>query len=209
MTWGAQGGTLDAVFTAPTDPGPLTDVYLPPAGAQQGVSHANDPQTDTKISAVRQRLSARLPDYMVPTQIVVLDEFPLTSSGKIDRKALPAPVFGVTTFRAPETQTEKVLASIYARVLGLERVGVDDSFFDLGGNSLSAMRAIAAINHALDTQLPVRILFEAPSVRCLSQQLCADVPSVEIAPVETLKQGTGAPLFCFIQPVGLPGHISL
>jgi amino acid adenylation domain-containing protein len=203
VTWGAQGGTLDAVFTAPTDPGPLTDVYLPPAGAQQGVSHANDPQTDTKISAVRQRLSARLPDYMVPTQIVVLGEFPLTSSGKIDRKALPAPVFGATTFRAPQTQTEKVLAGIYARVLGLERVGVDDSFFDLGGNSLSAMRAIAAINHALDTQLPVRILFEAPSVSCLSQQLCADVASVEIAPVETLKQGTGAPLFCFHPAGGL------
>jgi thioesterase domain-containing protein len=65
------------------------------------------------------------------------------------------------------------------------------------------MRAIAAINHALDTQLPVRILFEAPSVSCLSQQLCADVASVEIAPVETLKQGTGVPLFCFHPAGGL------
>jgi amino acid adenylation domain-containing protein len=203
VTWGARGGTLDAVFTAPTDPGPLTDVYLPPAGAQQGVSHANDPHTNTKISAVRQRLSARLPDYMVPAQIVVLDEFPLTSSGKIDRKALPAPIFGAAPFRAPQTQTEKILAGIYARVLGLGGVGVDDSFFDLGGNSLSAMRVIAAINHALDTQLPVRTVFEAPSVSGLSQQLCGDVPSVEIAPVETLKQGTGVPLFCFHPAGGL------
>ena len=101
---------------------------------------------------MRQRLSARLPDYMVPAQIVVLDEFPLTSSGKIDRKALPAPVFAATPFRAPQTQTEEILAGIYARVLGLERVGVDDSFFDLGGDSLLAMRVIAAVNTGLDAQ---------------------------------------------------------
>ena len=120
---------------------------------------------------MRQRLSARLPDYMVPAQIVVLDEFPLTSSGKIDRKALPAPVFAATPFRAPQTQTEEILAGIYAQVLGLERVGVDDSFFDLGGDSLSAMRVIAAINTSLDTHLAVRTVFDAPSVRSLSQQL--------------------------------------
>ena len=81
---------------------------------------------------MRQRLSARLPDYMVPTQIVVLDEFPLTSSGKIDRKALPAPVFGATPFRAPQTQTEEIMADIFAGVLGMERVGVDDSFLRPG-----------------------------------------------------------------------------
>ena len=176
VTWGAQPGTLDAVFLTPTDPAPqhappLTDLYLPPAGAHQSSTHANDPHTNTKIGAVRQRLSARLPDYMVPSQIVVLDEFPLTSSGKIDRKALPAPVFAATPFRAPQTQTEEILAGIYAQVLGLERVGVDDSFFDLGGDSLSAMRVIAAINTALDTHLAVRTIFDAPSVRSLSQQL--------------------------------------
>ena len=176
VTWGAQPGTLDAVFITPTDPGtqhtpPLTDLYLPPTGAHQRTTHANDPRTNTKISAVRQRLSARLPDYMVPTQIVVLEEFPLTSSGKIDRKALPAPVFAATPFRAPQTHTEEILAGIYAQVLGLERVGVDESFFDLGGDSLLAMPVIDAINKTLDTDLAVRTIFDAPSVRSLSQQL--------------------------------------
>jgi amino acid adenylation domain-containing protein len=206
VTWGAQPGTLDAVFIAPTDAdcrhsSPLTDLYLPPAGAHQPSSHTNDPQTNTKISAVRQRLSARLPEYMVPTQIVVLEQFPLTSSGKIDRKALPAPVFAATAFRAPQTETEKIVAGIYAQVLGVERVGVDDSFFELGGNSLLAMRVIAAINTTLDDHLAVRTLFDAPSVRSLSQQLGRHASSVEIVPVETFKDGTGVPLFC-IHPAG-------
>ena len=146
VTWGAQPGTLDAVFITPTDPGhtaPLTDLYLPPTGARQRTTYANDPHTNTKISAVRQRLSARLPDYMVPAQIMVLEEFPLTSSGKIDRKALPAPVFAATPFRAPQTQTEEILAGIFAQVLGLERVGVDESFFDLGGDSILSMQVVA------------------------------------------------------------------
>ena len=109
----------------------------------QRTTYANDPQTNTKISAVRQQLSARLPDYMVPAQIMVLEEFPLTSSGKIDRKALPAPVLAATPFQAPQTQTEEILAGIYAQVLGLERVGVDESFFDLGGDSILSMQVVA------------------------------------------------------------------
>ena len=170
VTWGAQPGTLDAVFIAPTDPGaqhtpPLTDLYLPPTGADQRSTHANDPHTNTKISAVRQRLSARLPDYMVPTQIVVLDEFPLTSSGKIDRKALPAPVFAATPFRAPQTQTEKIVAGVFAEVLGVDRVGVDDDFFDLGGDSLIADPGESrGLQSALGREVPVRYLFDASTV---------------------------------------------
>ena len=133
VTWGAAPGALDAVFITATDLDgqhipPLTDLYLPPTEvAHQRSTHANDPQTNTKISAVRQQLSARLPEYMVPAQIVVLEEFPLTSSGKIDRKALPAPVFAATAFRAPQTQTEKIVADAFAEVLGVDRVGLDDS----------------------------------------------------------------------------------
>ena len=176
VTWGAQPGTLDAVFITPTDAdrqhtAPLTDLYLPPAGAHQPSTYTNDPQTNTKIGAVRQRLSAWLPDYMVPAQIVVLDEFPLTSSGKIDRKALPAPVFAATPFRAPQTQTEKIVAGVFAEVLGLERVGLDDDFFALGGDSLIATRVSARLQLALGREVPVRYLFDASTVGDLADYL--------------------------------------
>jgi acyl carrier protein len=85
-------------------------------------------------------------------------------------------------YRAPANLIEQILADIYAQVLGVDRVGVDDSFFDLGGDSLSAMRAIAAINLALDLDLAVRTLFEAPSVSSLSQQLGRHAGSVQQVP---------------------------
>jgi thioesterase domain-containing protein/acyl carrier protein len=140
---------------------------------------------------------------MVPAQIVVLDEFPLTSSGKIDSKALPAPVFAATPFQAPQTEAEQVIAGIYAQVLGIERVGIDDSFFDLGGDSLSAMRVIAAVNAALDIHLPVRTMFYAPSVRSLTEQLGNQDSGPEVVPVEVFQEGTGAPLCCIHDGLGL------
>nr|WP_231996353.1 non-ribosomal peptide synthetase [Mycobacterium scrofulaceum] len=144
VTWGAQPGTLDAIFTNASDADGISlvgDVYLAEPDGRHDT--ANDPRNNTRISAVRRRLSARLPDYMLPTQIMVLDEFPMTSSGKIDRKALPAPVFADTPFRAPQTPTEETLAGIYAQVLGLDRVGVDESFFDLGGDSILSMQVVS------------------------------------------------------------------
>ncbi|WAC90406.1 amino acid adenylation domain-containing protein [Mycobacterium sp. Aquia_213] len=123
------------------------------------------------VAGVRARLAKRLPAYMVPAAIVVLDALPLTVNGKLDTSALPEPQYHHTDYRAPSNAVEETLAGIYAQTLGVERVGVDDSFFDLGGDSISAMRLIAAINKALDSDLTVRILFDAPSVSALSQQL--------------------------------------
>src|SRR4029077_12929086 len=146
---------------------------------------------------IRARLAERLPAYMVPAAVVVIEALPLTVNGKLDIRALPAPEYrDGDRYRAPATAVEEVLAGIYARVLGLDRVGVDDSFFELGGDSLSAMRLIAAINTTLGTNLAVRTLFHAPSVGSLSQQLCRHASEVEVVPVEVLKEGTGVPLFC-------------
>jgi amino acid adenylation domain-containing protein len=149
----------------------------------------------------RAQLVERLPAYMVPAAVVVLEALPLTVNGKLDKRALPAPEYTAGEYRAPGSAVEEILAGIYARVLGLERVGVDDSFFDLGGDSLLAMRVIAAVNTGLDAHLAARTIFHAPSVRSLSQQLGRHTSSVEIVPVETFKDGTGVPLFC-IHPAG-------
>ncbi|MBX5488032.1 MAG: amino acid adenylation domain-containing protein, partial [Mycolicibacterium hassiacum] len=122
--------------------------------------------------AARRALAERLPAYMVPSAVVVLDAFPLTVNGKLDTRALPAPQYHESdTYRAPTNAVEELLAGIYAEVLGLERVGIDDSFFDLGGDSLTAMRVIAAINNAFDTHVPVRTLFEAPTVAQLALRI--------------------------------------
>ncbi|OBB23887.1 hypothetical protein A5792_31400 [Mycolicibacterium peregrinum] len=174
VTWGVQAGTVDAVFIAATEGGPvpaLTDLYLAPIDARQRGDYANDPHTNAKVSAVRQWLSERLPEYMVPTQIVVLAEMPLTSSGKIDRRALPAPTFVATSFRAPQTPTEKTVAEVFTEVLGLGRVGLDDDFFALGGDSLIAIRVCARLQSALGREVPVRYLFEAPTVGVLADYL--------------------------------------
>ena len=108
---------------------------------------------------------------MVPAEIVVLDEFPLTSSGKIDRKALLAPVVAAAPFRAPQTPTEKIVAEVFAEVLGLDRVGLDDDFFALGGDSLIATRVSARLHLALGREVPVRYLFEASTVGDLADYL--------------------------------------
>ena len=123
-------------------------------------------------AAIRAALAERLPAYMVPAAVVVLEALPLTPNGKLDTRALPAPDYADTDrYRAPASPVEEILAGIYARVLGLERVGVDESFFDLGGDSLSAMRVIAAINASLDAHLSVRAVFDAPSVGHLALRI--------------------------------------
>ena len=121
---------------------------------------------------IRAALGEQLPSYMVPSAVVVLDALPLTANGKLDKHALPAPGYQKAGhFRAPANLTEELLAGIYAQVLGLERVGVDESFFDLGGDSLSAMRVIAAVNKSLDAGIAVRALFEAPTVAQLASRV--------------------------------------
>ncbi|WP_139805734.1 AMP-binding protein, partial [Mycobacterium avium] len=92
---------------------------------------------------LRAQLADRLPPYMVPTAVMVLDALPLTGNGKLDKRALPSPEYAAGEYRAPGDAIEEILADIYAQVLGVERVGVDDSFFDLGGDSILSMQVVA------------------------------------------------------------------
>ncbi|MES2938183.1 MAG: amino acid adenylation domain-containing protein [Pseudomonadota bacterium] len=130
------------------------------------------PQAGITIEAgeIRAQLQSRLPEYMVPAHFVVLESLPLTPNGKLDRRSLPAPDLrgGEAGYIAPATPTEAAVASIWAEVLRLERVGVQDNFFALGGHSLLATQVLAKLRAALRVELPLRALFEAPTVAQLA-----------------------------------------
>jgi amino acid adenylation domain-containing protein/non-ribosomal peptide synthase protein (TIGR01720 family) len=134
------------------------------------------------IDQLRAYLSARLPNFMVPSVFVRLDAMPLGSNGKIDRKALPAPDVAAqreARYVAPRTPAEEILADIWKDVLGLDRVGVEDNFFDLGGHSLIAVQVLSRVRTAFDVEVPLRRVFEASTItqlalvieECLIEQL--------------------------------------
>jgi amino acid adenylation domain-containing protein len=158
---------------------------------------------------VRQSLRARLPGYMVPGRFVFLDELPLTSNGKIDRKTLPIPAFDRTEFRttysAPSTLAELILAEVWRDVLGLPEIGVNDDFFELGGSSLSTVRA-AVTAAARGVQVTVHDLVEAPTIAMLAARAgqAARRPATEITSEVRLREGAGPALYC-VHPTGGSG----
>jgi amino acid adenylation domain-containing protein len=121
---------------------------------------------------LRQFLCQKLPEYMMPSSYMLLETLPLTSNGKVDRKALPKPdslcLSAQTKYVAPRSELEKAIASIWQKALKLEKVGIHDNFFDLGGNSLSATQAIAQMRQTLQVELSIRRFFEAPTIADLA-----------------------------------------
>ncbi|WP_306359684.1 non-ribosomal peptide synthetase [Nocardia sp. CC227C] len=134
------------------------------------------------VRQLRQTAAQRLPSYMVPSAVVALESLPRTANGKLDRDALPAPEHTAAERRMPETAAERAVAAAYREVLAVDRVWLDDDFFALGGNSLIATRVVARLGAALDTAVPVRALFDAPTVAELAELVTAGAASGRTRP---------------------------
>ncbi|HEX8903903.1 MAG TPA: condensation domain-containing protein, partial [Longimicrobiaceae bacterium] len=148
--------------------------------------------------ALRSHLRGSLPDYMVPGAFVALDRLPLTTNGKLDVRALPAPEHAAAEERyvAPRNPTEEVLAGIWAEVLRVQRVGVHDDFFELGGHSLLATRVVARVREVFAVELPLRALFEGPTVEALAREVetLRRAGHAQLPPIVPVARGRALPL---------------
>ncbi|KQV15414.1 MULTISPECIES: non-ribosomal peptide synthetase [unclassified Kitasatospora] len=166
--------------------------YLTPVG---------DAPTTAELRAA---VAAELPDYMVPSAFVVLDAFPLTPNGKIDRNQLPAPgreESAAGAFVEPRTATERALAEIWSDVLGVERIGVTDAFLELGGNSISALRVIMRLPDITEVELPVAALFEGGTIERIARIIDGEQEVVNSVVVALRSTGSKPPIF-FVHPLG-------
>jgi amino acid adenylation domain-containing protein len=146
------------------------------------------------VNELKDHLRRCLPDYMVPSAVVLLEKLPLTPNGKVDRKALPLPsqTTAATSadFAAPRTQTERILAEIWCKLLNLSQVGIHDNYFRLGGHSLLAIRVVSRMREAFQIDLPMSSIFEAPTVAELAQMVERQL----VAEIEQLSESEAATL---------------
>jgi amino acid adenylation domain-containing protein len=170
------------------EPGEVEAALLSYEGLQQAVVVAREDEGEARLVGyvvaeagaampsgleLREHLKGRVPDYMIPSAWVVLDKLPLTTTGKVDRQRLPAPEMGdPLRYAAPRTPTEEVLAQVWAEVVKLDQVGVEEDFFELGGHSLLATQVITRVRESFGVELPLRILFEGSvTVRGVAEQI--------------------------------------
>ncbi|MFE2961051.1 non-ribosomal peptide synthetase [Nocardia tengchongensis] len=188
-------GEIDAALTAhPSVEFAVTVGRQTPTGATSLVSYVlpvagqhTDPATLTA------HVKNLVPAHMVPALIMTIDEIPLTTTGKLDRNALPAPQFQSLAYRAPRTPQEVAITDVLAEILDVDRVGLDDDFFALGGNSLLATRVVARLNEALDTVLTVRDLLEAGTATALADRVASASALVRV-PLQAVDRPGRIPL---------------
>ncbi|MFF4760309.1 amino acid adenylation domain-containing protein [Streptomyces sp. NPDC001292] len=179
------------------------------AGTKRLVAYVVPAGPGADGEALREYAASALPDYMVPAAWVTLENLPVTVNGKLDRAALPTPdLAGPGSGREPRTLVEGVLCELFAEVLGVEQVGAEESFFELGGDSLLAMRLIERIRTVLDTEINVRDLFAGPTVAAVAAVLDKDREVTgDYEPMLPLRTGGDRPpLFCLHSGGGLSWH---
>ncbi|MCV7197660.1 non-ribosomal peptide synthetase [Mycobacterium angelicum] len=169
VTYSPTPGLIDVIYMR-AEASVLTDVYLPADPAGPLTDYVNDPGTADLANQLREYSMTRLPDYMVPAKIMLIDSVPLTVNGKLDRHALPTPeYFSTTAYQAPRTRDEHTLTELFSEILGTARIGINDNFFDLGGHSLSATRLVVRIRTELNAEVPIRVIFESPTPAALAE----------------------------------------
>jgi amino acid adenylation domain-containing protein len=193
-------GEIEAALTA--HPKVRQAVVIAPVEEQTGskrlVAYIVSKVEPLTTNELRDFLKQKLPGYMVPSAFVLLDAMPLTSNGKVDRRALPLPDIALSrsvSFVPPRTPTEEAIAGIFTEILKVEQVGIHDSFFELGGHSLNATQVISRLRETFSIELPLRCLFESPTVAQLdrsiwtSRQTASELiaPAIEPAPRDTLE----------------------
>jgi len=197
---GTLPGQMTALFSSSGAPR-FDGALLHAARTVPWRDYGNDPLQGrlqrSLVPVLKEKLAVAVPEYMMPSAFVIMDAFPLTPNGKINRKALPAPERKRSeqeVYVAPRTPVEEDLAGIWTQILGIKQIGVHDDFFALGGHSLLATQLISRIRDQLKTELPLLALFNHPTVAGLAEQITGDTASAATAAIAACDRSNTLPL---------------